>query len=461
MSDTDPASQGLLAEGTLIGDHFVVRRHLGGGGMGDVYLAEHVALPDIKHAVKVLKRELSGNQRFVTSLFEEANLQSRLDHDNVVQIRDFFAWDGHYCLVQNYIGGATLSTALANAPTGLPVEVALQLICDVLAGLDYAHMQGVLHCDVKPGNVIVDERGRARITDFGIARKMGVSQPGDASLAAGTPAYMSPEQGRPPFQVDHRTDVYSTGAMLFEMLTGRLPFDVPGDGPLPQCFVDPPDVRQFRPELPEIIARIVVTAMARERDRRFGACADFRKEILDYQRRERWRRTWLPAIAIISVVAAAGAFGLWRWSVRAEERAALPIKELIADAATALNLMCRESNERDIRRAGIRLAKEAEDAELLKQFQRRIGEMDANIESYRQRYVNDLETLGTREGRATMRGRELALVAATTPESRRATEAVIADYQASLKGRGPQSTEDLVGHCAAPARTGATGTGIR
>jgi hypothetical protein len=461
MPAPDPAAQNLLAEGTLIGDHFVVRRHLGGGGMGDVYLAEHVALPDIKHAVKVLKRELSGNQRFVSSLFEEANLQSRLDHDNVVQIRDFFAWDGHYCLVQNYIGGATLSTALANAPKGLPVLVALQLICDVLAGLDYAHMQGVLHCDVKPGNVIVDERGRARITDFGIARKMGFSQPGDASLAAGTPAYMSPEQGRPPFQVDHRTDVYSTGAMLFEMLTGRLPFDVPGDGPLPQCFVDPPDVRQFRPELPEIIARIVVTAMARERERRFGACADFRKEILDYQRRERWRRTWLPAIVIIGAVAAVGFFALWRWSVRAEERAAPPIKELIADAATALNLMCRESNDRNVRRAGIRLSTETEDAELLKQFLRRIGEMDENIESYRQRYLRDLEKLRTLEGRASVRGRELALEAATTPEARRATEAVITDYQASLTGGGPKSTVNLIGHCTTPTGTGATGADNR
>ncbi|MDE2051592.1 MAG: serine/threonine protein kinase, partial [Gammaproteobacteria bacterium] len=287
--NADAQQDDALAPGTPIGDHFVIRSQLGSGGMGDVYLAEHAALPDIKCAVKVLRRELSVNESFVGILRAEARKQSRLEHDNVVQIRDFFEWRGRYCLVQSFVRGETLNRLIANSPKGLDLRLALRVICDVLSGLDYAHEQGILHCDIKPSNIIIDESGRARILDFGIARDLGASSADSDVLSAGTPDYMSPEQILPPFEVDHRTDVYSSGVTLFQMLSGRLPFDhatAQVDGEMPQVRLDPPDVRRFRADVPEVLARIVVTATLRDRDRRFAGCADFREAIIRYHRRE-------------------------------------------------------------------------------------------------------------------------------------------------------------------------------
>ena len=104
----------ILQPGALVGDHFVIRKQLGSGGIGAVYLAEHASLPDIKCAVKVLRREFSGNESFVEILRAEARKQSRLEHDNVVQIHDFFEWNGRYCLVQSFVSGQTLKIGRAH-----------------------------------------------------------------------------------------------------------------------------------------------------------------------------------------------------------------------------------------------------------------------------------------------------------------------------------------------------------
>ena len=161
---------------------------------------------------------------------------------------------------------------------------------------------------------------------------------------------MSPEQILPPYAVDHRTDVYSSGVTLFQMLSGRLPFDrapTQMDAEMPQVRLDPPDVRRFRSDIPEVLARIVVTATQRDRDRRFAACADFRDAIIAYQRRERWRRTWLPAIAASVVIAAVAGFTLWQWSLRVQHKNILSASAAIGTAAESLGQVCREAQERD------------------------------------------------------------------------------------------------------------------
>jgi serine/threonine protein kinase len=452
----------ILEAGAPIGDHFVIRTLLGSGGIGDVYLAEHASLPDIKCAVKVLRPEFSGNSCFVEMLRAEARKQARLKHDNVVQIHDFFEWNGRCCLIQSFVSGENLSRIIAKWPRGLELPFALRLICEVLSGLDYAHEQGILHCDIKPSNIIVDEEGRAKILDFGIARDLGASALDSDILTAGTPAYMSPEQILPPYQVDHRTDVYSSGVMLFEMLSGRLPFgDAPplADAQMPQVRLDPPDIRRFRADIPAVLARIIVTAMQRDRDRRFAGCADFRAAIIACQRRQRWRRTWLPAIVATLVVAAAVGLALWQWSSRVQHENLLSATASIGNAVKSLDQLCRESDQRERKRAGLSLARQMaddQDKRLVEDFTRQLAEMNANIEDFARNYLEALNQLRALPATATDKAKALALQSASYEETRWATGVVVSDYDASRSGHATlSSSESLLERCRTPEANGA------
>ena len=452
--NADAQQDDALEPGAPIGDHFVIRSQLGSGGMGDVYLAEHATLPDIKCAVKVLRRELSANESFVGILRGEARKQSRLAHDNVVQIHDFFEWNGRYCLVQSFVRGETLNRLIAKSPNGLELRFALRVICDVLSGLDYAHEQGILHCDIKPSNIIIDESGRARILDFGIARDLGASSGDSDVLSAGTPQYMSPEQILPPFEVDHRTDVYSSGVTLFQMLSGRLPFDdlpTQVDGEMPQVRLDPPDVRRFRPDIPEVLARIIVTATQRDRDRRFAGCADFREAIMAYQRRERWRRTWLPAIAASIVIASIVGVALWQWSLRVQHKNILSASASIGTAAESLGQLCREGEERERKHAGLALALKMQDQDgqrLVAGFKHQLADIDTNIVGIARNYVGALNQLRALPAAAVGQAKNLALQSAAGEERQWATGIVASDYEALRSGRAtPPSSEALIQRC--------------
>ena len=451
---TQAQQSDILEAGALVGDHFVIRKQLGSGGIGDVYLAEHASLPDIKCAVKVLRRQFSDNESFVEILRAEARKQSRLKHDNVVQIHDFFEWQGRYCLLQSFVSGETLSRLIAKSPRGLELSFALRLICEVLSGLDYAHEQGILHCDIKPSNIIVDENGRARILDFGIARDLGGGAGDSDIMTAGTPEYMSPEQILPPYEVDHRTDVYSSGVMLFEMLSGQLPFGKAPprvDAQMPQVRLDPPDIRRVRGDIPEVLARIVVTAMQRDRDRRFAGCADFRAAIIAYQRRQRWRRTWLPAIAAAAIVATAVGLVLWQWSSRVQQKNVLSATASIGNAVKSLDQLCRESDQRERKRAGLSLARQMQDdqsKQLVASFTRQLAEMNANIEDFTRNYLGALKQLRALPAQAADKARTLALRSASDEEMRWATGVVVSDYEASRSGHPtPSSSEALLRRC--------------
>ena len=454
--NADAEQDDTLQPGARIGDHFVIRSQLGSGGMGDVYLAEHATLPDIKCAVKVLRRELSANASLVEMLRAEARKQSRLEHDNVVQIRDFFEWNGRYCLVQGFVKGETLSRLIANSPKGLELRFALRVICEVLSGLDHAHEQGILHCDIKPSNIIIDESGRARILDFGIARDLGASSGDSEVLTAGTPEYMSPEQILPPYEVDHRTDVYSSGVTLFQMLSGQLPFGyAPSqvDAEMPQVRLDPPDVRRFRADIPEVVARIIVTATQRDRDRRFAGCADFRDAILEYQRRERWRRTWLPAIAASIVVATGVGLALWEWSLRVQQKNILSASASIGTAAASLDQLCREMEERDRKDAGLVLALKMQDQEgqsLVGQFKHQLADIDTNIDGIARNYFGALKELHALPATAVGKAKTLALQSAAGEERKWAAGLVASDYEAARSGRAiPSSSDALIQRCRA------------
>ena len=201
-----------------------ILRTLGQGGMASVFLAVQESL-DREVALKVMSPALAANPEFAERFLKEGKLTAKLQHPNVVTIHDIGCHNGIYYLSAEYIPRGTLTERITE--TGLSVGEALNVLSDIAHGLDYAHEKGVVHRDVKPGNVLFRKDGRAVLADFGIAKAMdGSNSSTMAGMSVGTPDYMSPEQARGE-SVDGRSDLYSLGAMLVEMLTGKPPYEAP------------------------------------------------------------------------------------------------------------------------------------------------------------------------------------------------------------------------------------------
>jgi serine/threonine protein kinase len=401
---TVPNEAPELPPGARIADHFVVVRRLGGGGMGEVYLAENTNLPGVLRAIKILRRELTSERRFVDMLSDEAVRQARLVHDNIVMMLDLVQADGRCCLIADFVEGKTLEDLLAEkAGSGLPVDKVIGWMIDVLEGLDYAHRHAILHCDVKPANVIIDgHTGRARVTDFGISRDLSRSDGND--LVMGTLPYMSPEQIERPTAIDHRSDVFSAGVMCFELLTGQLPFPIPPkEQPVyPQLLRDAPDILTVRADIPERLALIVNTALQRAPDDRFQGCADFRAELQDFLRRQRLRKQ-LPAIAAAMLaLAAATAFGVAKYhdwanareiqrqaeervriqqdQQRVQEQRLVALNDTMSNALKSLHYLCREWGELQVKRGALDILKQMKDTERDQAlFQSKLEAMQGNI----------------------------------------------------------------------------------
>ena len=250
---------------SLLADRYSVEREVGRGGMATVYLAQ-----DRKHgrqvALKVLHPELAatlGSERFL----REIQIAARLQHSHILPLYDSGQADTLLYYVMPFVEGESLRDRL-NHERPLPVEEAVRIARDIAAALDYAHRHGVVHRDIKPENVMLHE-GEAIVTDFGIAKAVSVA--GGESLtqvgmAVGTPAYMSPEQASGEREPDGRSDIYSLGCVLYEMLTGSAPFT----GPTVQAlimkrFTDPvPSVRATRSLVTAELEAVVSRALAKD-----------------------------------------------------------------------------------------------------------------------------------------------------------------------------------------------------
>jgi len=321
---------------------------------------------------------------------------------------------------------------------------------DILNGLDHAHEIGILHCDVKPANVIIDMDGRARVTDFGISRDIGPIARDSGLVGVGTPEYMSPEQIIKPYEVDHRTDVFSAGVMFFEMLCGRLPFEAPqsqDNASMPQIIMDAPDVRQFRDDIPEALARIVATALQRDPALRFQGCADFHLAIVDFRRRERWRRTWLPAIIGTSIIAVIGAVGLYQWReyvIRKNEL--VQIDETIKTAATSMHTLCREANSLGPKREGLRILQDSgSPPETVKNVQIKLADIETNIDKFAEKYTSAVQQLSTLESAAV--SKELAAQSSADPMESKVADTIRGDYAALRAENSAPTRQELVGRC--------------
>jgi serine/threonine-protein kinase len=250
------AAPPTLEPGRLFDGRYRIEAKIGRGGTATVYRAEHIALHEPR-AIKLLHPESLARPGAVEQLRREVDATSRIHHPNVVQLHDFGrSVEGHYYLSLELVDGESLAVALQRSGP-LPVARALAYARGILEALQAAHRLHLIHRDLKPGNVLVDRRDQARVTDFGMAQSLHDSSGHDQ--IAGTPAYMSPEQceGKP---LDGRTDLYSFGVTLYHMLSGTLPYrDTSGD---PFKLALTPDrvpleqhVPGVAPELVAIVAR--------------------------------------------------------------------------------------------------------------------------------------------------------------------------------------------------------------
>jgi serine/threonine-protein kinase len=275
---------GRLTE--ALADRYTIERELGSGGMATVYLAQ-----DLKHerqvAVKVLRPELSaavGSERFL----REIKITANLNHPHILPLLDSGEADTILFYVMPYVEGESLRDRL-NCEKQLPVEDALEIASEVADALGSAHRRKVIHRDIKPENILFEE-GHAVVADFGIARAItaaGETKLTETGIAVGTPAYLSPEQASGERELDARSDIYSLGCVLYEMLAGQPPFT----GPTVESLVhqhltaEPPPVTRLRPTVPEVIARVLAKSLAKVPADRYRTAGELRQALSAEQAR--------------------------------------------------------------------------------------------------------------------------------------------------------------------------------
>ena len=251
---------------------------LGEGGMASVYKA-YQANMDREVALKVLPRHFASDAEFVARFEQEAKVLAKLRHPHILPVHDYGEIDGYTYLVMPFIESGTLINVLRQGP--LSLEEIENYIRQVGDALDYAHSQGIIHRDVKPSNVLVDERGNCMLVDFGIAKIVessnNLTQTGGI---LGTPAYMAPEQGRSG-STDARVDIYALGVILYEMATGRVPFKAETPiAVLVKHINDPlPMPRDENPNLPPQVEQVILKAMAKNPDDRFATAGEMVKAL--------------------------------------------------------------------------------------------------------------------------------------------------------------------------------------
>jgi tRNA A-37 threonylcarbamoyl transferase component Bud32 len=304
--------------GEVIAGRYELEELIGSGGMSTVYRA-HDSLLERKVALKILHQQFSDDEEYVERFRREARAVAQLAHPNIVTVIDRGEEAGRQFIVFEYVDGDDLKE-LIDKVGPLPIDQVVELGCEIAAALAFAHERGIVHRDVKPQNVLLSE-GRAKVTDFGIARSLdvehGVTQTG---TVLGTSSYIAPEQasGQP---IDDRSDVYSFGVVLFELLTGRVPFE--GESfvavALQHINEPAPSVLERRPDTPPRLARLVDSMLVKDHDARpsmdevhgeldaADAPETGERTVVVPRVRARRRSRWPLVVAVLGVLLLAGA----------------------------------------------------------------------------------------------------------------------------------------------------------
>jgi len=278
VTETIRAPLKELTRGSLFARRYEAIEVLGKGGMGKVYRVFDKKI-DEEVALKLIKPEIAADTETIKRFSNELKLARKIAHRNVGKMYELMEEEGAHFITMEYVPGENLKSMIrmtGQLGSGTAVSVAKQ-VCD---GLAEAHRLGVIHRDLKPGNIMIDRDGNARIVDFGIARSLGEKGITGAGVMIGTPEYMSPEQveGK---EVDRRSDIYSLGVILYEMVTGRVPFE--GDIALAIAMKHksevPKNPKEYNAQIPEDLCRLILKCLEKEKEKRYQSAGEVRSEL--------------------------------------------------------------------------------------------------------------------------------------------------------------------------------------
>jgi len=341
-TETLQAPREELTTGSTFAGRYQIIEELGKGGMGKVYKAQDTEIKE-KVAIKLIKPEISADKNTIERFQNELKFARKISHRNVCRMYDLNKEEGSYYITMEYVSGEDLKSFIRRAEkltVGKAISIAKQ-ICD---GLEEAHSLGVVHRDLKPGNIMIDKGGNARIMDFGIARSLKTKGITGSGVMIGTPEYMSTEQVESK-EVDQRSDIYSLGIILYEMVTGHVPFE--GDTPFSIGVKHKSEIpkapKEINANIPDDLNQLILKCLEKEREKRYQSAGELRSELTNIEKgiptteavthRERpmtskeitvtFRRRWLwaPALIVAVILIGIGILFLRR------EKPATPAKE--------------------------------------------------------------------------------------------------------------------------------------
>ncbi len=287
----------------VLNGRYKLLERVGSGGMAAVYKSEDLVLGRIV-AIKLLHLSLTDDAEFLKRFQKEAHAAANLSHPNIVTVHDIGQDGDRYYIVMEFVEGATLKQIIRRQAAEerlLPIDRSLDLMMQMCSGIGYAHRSGLVHCDVKPHNILVSQDDHVKVADFGIARAMTETTLTHQDQVWGTPQYFSPEQaaGRHPTPA---SDVYSLGVILFEMLTNQLPFEAENHAAMALQHIQavPPSIALYNPAAPKQLDQIVQKVLSKEPAQRYRTAGQFGRILQSYRLNNRHTMTGVATAAVIA-----------------------------------------------------------------------------------------------------------------------------------------------------------------